>query len=163
MHSLYSTILPPSAIHHSLFLPHLTPSTIYPLPRSHNAQQGPDIKVVGNLVVAGGQDLRVFEIRHEAVPVQDDRAQPDEPMLQDGDMGDSFFDAAPADVSLDHMHCVPYSYRVLHITESTRSIRDNRAASTGHGAPTSRKGDWARWSAYHRQHNRRPGSVAGVV
>lgn len=107
MHALYSTILPPSAIHHSLFLSNFTPSTIYPLPRTHVALEGPEVKVIGNLIVAGGQDLRVFEIREEAVPVRDDGddGAAEDPMAmamtQDGggDMGDSFFDSAPADVS----------------------------------------------------------------
>lgn len=108
MHALYSTILPPSSIHHSLFLSHFTPSTIYPIPQPHVAIEGPEVKVIGNLIVAGGQDLRVFEIREEASPIRDERT--DEPINQDGDLGDSFFDAAPADVSttigLGRMHCI---------------------------------------------------------
>lgn len=67
MHALLSTILPPSAVHHSLFLPNLTPSTIYPLPRPHG--DVPEIKVTGNLIVAGSEDIRVFEIRESTVPV----------------------------------------------------------------------------------------------
>lgn len=68
MHALHQTLLPPSAIHHSLYLANFTPSTIYPLPRPHDA--APDahpVRVTGNLVVAGGEDLRVFEIREETV------------------------------------------------------------------------------------------------
>ncbi|WVF65469.1 protein CFT1 [Kwoniella sp. CBS 6097] len=63
MHGLHQTLLPASAIRHSLFLPNFTPSTIYPLPKSHAALDLPSQRVVGNLVVAGGQGLRVFEIR----------------------------------------------------------------------------------------------------
>lgn len=99
MHGLHSTLLPPSAVHHSLFLPHFTPSTIYPLPKPHAALEALEVKVVGNLIVAGGQDLRVFEIREEAAPVADAGAE-DEPAVAGMDeMGDSFFDSAPADVS----------------------------------------------------------------
>ncbi|BEI92713.1 uncharacterized protein CcaverHIS019_0503410 [Cutaneotrichosporon cavernicola] len=96
MHALYSSLLPPSAIHHSLFLPHFTPSTIYPLPKPHVALEIPEIKVRGNLIVAGGQGLRVFEIREETAAVPDQGATEDR---QDGDVdvGDSFFDSAPAD------------------------------------------------------------------
>ncbi|KAL1407554.1 mRNA cleavage and polyadenylation factor subunit [Vanrija albida] len=104
MYALHSTLLPPSAIHHSLFLANFTPSTIYQLPKPHAAIDGPDVKVVGNLVVAGGQDLRVFEIREEARPVQDGAngvtGDDDVPMSEQpplDDMGDSFFDSAPTD------------------------------------------------------------------
>lgn len=106
MYALHSTLLPSSAIHHALFLANFTPSTIYQLPKPHAAIDGPDVKVVGNLVVAGGQDLRVFEIREEARPVQDGangvNGDDDVPMSEQpplDDMGDSFFDSAPTDVS----------------------------------------------------------------
>lgn len=59
---------------------------------------------MGNLVVAGGQDLRVFEIREEAAPVQEQGDVDDGPVGNGSgppldEMGDSFFDSAPADVS----------------------------------------------------------------
>jgi cleavage and polyadenylation specificity factor subunit 1 len=66
MYAIHQTVLPPSAIHHSLFLPNFTPSTIYPLPQAHNPD-APQVKVVGNLIVAGGNDLRVFEIRESQI------------------------------------------------------------------------------------------------
>lgn len=69
MHALHSTLLPPSAVHHSLFLPNFTPSTIYPLPKPSTSTA--DVKVVGNLVVGGKSDLRVFEIRESLMPVID--------------------------------------------------------------------------------------------
>ena len=93
MHAYHSTLLPSSAIHHSLYLAHFTPSTIYPLPKPHAALEVPDVKVVGNLVVAGGQDLRVFEIREESTPLPDDESAV--PKQEDMDVGDSFFDSAP--------------------------------------------------------------------
>jgi cleavage and polyadenylation specificity factor subunit 1 len=103
MQALHSTVLPPSAIHHSLFLPHFTPSTIYALPKPHAALEAPEIKVVGNLVVAGGQDLRVFEIREELRPITEEQGRLLVPAASEqdmpDDMGDSFFDTAPADVS----------------------------------------------------------------
>jgi cleavage and polyadenylation specificity factor subunit 1 len=66
MYAIHQTVLPPSAIHHSLFLPNFTPSTIYPVPQPHSPD-APQVKVVGNLIVAGGNDLRVFEIREAQV------------------------------------------------------------------------------------------------
>lgn len=95
MHAYHSTLLPSSAIHHSLYLAHFTPSTIYPLPKPHAALEVPDVKVVGNLVVAGGQDLRVFEIREESAPLPDDETTVSK--QEDMDVGDSFFDAAPVE------------------------------------------------------------------
>ena len=68
MYAIHQTILPPSAIHHSLFLPNFTPSTIYPLPQPHN-EDAPQVSVVGNLIVAGSNDLRVFEIRESQTPL----------------------------------------------------------------------------------------------
>ena len=68
MHALHQNLLPASAIYHALFLPNFTPSTIYPLPQPVNA---PEVKVVGNLIVAGGQDLRVFEVREETERLKD--------------------------------------------------------------------------------------------
>lgn len=68
MYAIHQTLLPPSSIHHTLFLPNFTPSTIYPLPQPHNPD-APQVSVVGNLIVAGGNDLRVFEIRESQVPL----------------------------------------------------------------------------------------------
>jgi cleavage and polyadenylation specificity factor subunit 1 len=104
MYALHSTLLPPSAIHHSLFLPHFTPSTIYPLPKAHAVGDSAEVKVVGNLVVAGGQDLRVFEIREELRPVQEAELPADGTDLPD-DLGDSFFDA-PTQVRYNRMQLV---------------------------------------------------------
>lgn len=68
MYAIHETILPPSAIHHSLYLPNFTPSTIYPHPQSHDPDAA-QVSVVGNLVVAGGNDLRVFEVRESQTPL----------------------------------------------------------------------------------------------
>ncbi len=103
MHALYSSLLPPSAVHHSLFLPHFTPSTIYQLPKPYATVDTPEVKVRGNLIVAGGQDLRVFEIREETAAVPEQGAVEDRQQDGDVDVGDSFFDSAPSDVSV-HMH-----------------------------------------------------------
>lgn len=104
MHALHQTLLPPSAVHHSLYVPHLTPSTIYPFP----APPSSTVKVIGNLVVAGGQDLRVFEIREQveldesATPSDGDVSmeenEPRDPALDDG-----FFDSEPP-----HVRCRRY-------------------------------------------------------
>ncbi|ORX39210.1 cleavage and polyadenylation specific protein [Kockovaella imperatae] len=97
MHALHSTLLPPSAVHHSLYLPNFTPSTIYPLPASHDSS-APEIKVVGNLIVAGGEDLRVFEIRESQRPLPavngvHDEAEPGELKVEDED----YFDTGPSE------------------------------------------------------------------
>ncbi|WVR09012.1 protein CFT1 [Kwoniella sp. DSM 27419] len=111
MHGIHQTLLPPSAIHHSLFLPNFTPSTIYPLPKPPSAIDQPDVKVVGNLIVAGGENLRVFEIRESlqvaltpADGIQnghgdgdadaDAAADADTAMAEGGEerLGDGFFD-----------------------------------------------------------------------
>ncbi|KAL7421114.1 mRNA cleavage and polyadenylation factor subunit [Cryptotrichosporon argae] len=106
MHALHSTLLPSSAVHHALYLANFTPSTIYPLPLPPD---GSPVQVIGNLVVAGGQDLRVFEIREQTVvdssaAVNGDAVGMDvndviggEEMRGDVEIGDSFFDAAPVD------------------------------------------------------------------
>ena len=109
MHALHSTLLPPSAIHHALYLPNFTPSTIYPLPRPHD--DAPEIKVTGNLVVAGGQDIRVFEIREQSIPIADGDVKPDEAVDSVGDeMEQDFFDNGPAEVRVDnHPRCIPVS------------------------------------------------------
>jgi cleavage and polyadenylation specificity factor subunit 1 len=75
MYAIHQTVLPPSAIHHSLHLPNFTPSTIYPLPQAHNPD-APQVKVVGNLIVAGGNDLRVFEIRESQIALIPDSKHP---------------------------------------------------------------------------------------
>ncbi|OCF35639.1 protein CFT1 [Kwoniella heveanensis BCC8398] len=95
MYGLHQTLLPASAIHQSLFLPNFTPSTIYPPPKPHAALDVPEEKVVGNLVVAGGQGLRVFEIR-ETLEAATSPAEAISGNL-DGDqgeesIGDGFFD-----------------------------------------------------------------------
>lgn len=101
MHALHSTLLPSSAIYHSLFLPNFTPSTIYPLPQAVTTIDGPDVKVVGNIVVAGGEDLRVFEIREESFPVREREVNgvKGEGMNGDSEMvEEDFFDNGHAEV-----------------------------------------------------------------
>ena len=106
MHALHSTLLPPSAVRHSLYLPNFTPSTIYPLPTSHYPT-APEIKVVGNLIVAGGEDLRVFEIRETTRPILPEAngdvangAQETEPgELEAGEeIEEDYFDTGPSEV-----------------------------------------------------------------
>lgn len=117
MHAFHHSLLPPSSVHHSLFLSNFTPSTIYPLPQPHTSSPVPDTKVIGNLIVAGGQDLRVFEIREQHVPVAASGARQtngdsgegvdmDEEMAEE--LGDNFFDTGFKDVS---MHRVPLERR----------------------------------------------------
>lgn len=111
MFAIHQTLLPPSAIHHSLFLPNFTPSTIYALPRS-SLPDAPEVKVVGNLVVAGGQDIRVFEIREERAPVLDRRevnGGGDVGEAEMEELGDSFFDSGPTEVSAS------YDFRDAHL------------------------------------------------
>ncbi|OXG80075.1 protein CFT1 [Cryptococcus neoformans var. grubii Br795] len=102
MHALHQTLLPSSSIHHSLFLPHFTPSTIYPLPKPPAVLDTPDVKVIGNLVVAGAEVLRVFEIREESVPIiekaklEEDVAE-GEKDVQMEEVGDGFFDDGHAE------------------------------------------------------------------
>ena len=77
MQAIHQPLIPGTGIRHSLFLEHFTPSTIYPYPQpawvgqyglsSSDDTSGPKIKIVGNLIVAGGPDLRVFELREEPV------------------------------------------------------------------------------------------------
>ena len=100
MHALHSTLLPSSVICHSLFLRNFTPSTIYPIPRPVTAVDLPDIRVVGNLVVAGGEDLRVFEIREESVPVSGGETnEVNGEMNGNGEMvEEDFFDTGHAEV-----------------------------------------------------------------
>ena len=99
MHALHSTLLPPSAIYHSLFLPNFTPSTIYPLPRPATTIDEPDVEVTGNLVVAGGEDLRIFEIREQLVPVHEREVNGVNGMNGDNEMvEEDFFDTGHAAV-----------------------------------------------------------------
>lgn len=105
MHALHSTLLPASSIQHSLFLPNFTPSTIYPLPTPHIVAPT-DIRVVGNLVVAGGSDLRVFEIREECVPVQAAGDGALTLVKGEGELGgveEDFYDIGPSDVNIIRM------------------------------------------------------------
>jgi len=77
MQAIHQPLIPGTGIRHSLFLEHFTPSTIYPYPQpawvrqyglsSSDDTNGPPIKIVGNLIVAGGPELRVFEVREEPV------------------------------------------------------------------------------------------------
>lgn len=115
MHALHQTLLPSSSIHYSLFLPHFTPSTIYPLPKPPAAVDTPDVKVIGNLVVAGAEALRVFEIREESVPIiekvklEEDVAEGKKDVQME-EVGDGFFDDGHAEVG--HMHfCLSGIYR----------------------------------------------------
>jgi len=109
MHALHSTLLPSSAIYHSLFLPNFTPSTIYPLPISiATRSDAPDVHVVGNLVVAGGEDLRVFEIREEIIPIRESEVNgvngngDGNGMNGDAEgMEEDFFDTGHADVRIE--------------------------------------------------------------
>ena len=114
MHALLSTVLPPSAVHHSLFLPNFTPSTIYPLPRPHD--DSPEIRVVGNLIVAGSEDIRVFEIRESTIAIPETPTAPngaDGTALNDvkggpeeiDGMDEDFYDTGPSEVRL-----LPYAY-----------------------------------------------------
>ena len=121
MYAIHQNILPSSVITHSLFLPNFTPSTIYPLPQSHDALDAAQVKVVGNLIVAGGQDLRVFEVREETAPVAASSGVPNDANQTNGngtavrvdvvggddeegeigeDLGDSFFDNGPLEVCI---------------------------------------------------------------
>jgi cleavage and polyadenylation specificity factor subunit 1 len=77
MQAIHQPLIHGTGIRHSLFLEHFTPSTIYPYPQpawirqyglsSSGEMDGPKIRIVGNLIVAGGPDLRVFEVREEPV------------------------------------------------------------------------------------------------
>jgi len=110
MYAIHQTVLPPSAIHHSLYLPNFTPSTIYPLPQAHNPD-APQVKVVGNLIVAGGNDLRVFEIRESQIALIPDSKHPngtngtlegasdEEGEIEEG-MEADFYDIGHSEVSL---------------------------------------------------------------
>jgi cleavage and polyadenylation specificity factor subunit 1 len=110
MQAIHQPLIPETGIRHSLFLEHFTPSTIYPYPQpawvrryglsSSDDPDGPRIKITGNLIVAGGSELRVFEVREEPVLLgeqngqdageqlggQNERIQDDQQM--DADMGD---------------------------------------------------------------------------
>ena len=64
--ALINTLVPPSGVSHSLFLP-LTPSVLHPLPSRPSALgiPIPPGRVVTNLVLAHGRRIRVFEVREE--------------------------------------------------------------------------------------------------
>jgi cleavage and polyadenylation specificity factor subunit 1 len=89
MQAIHQPLFPGTAVHHSLFLDHFTPSTIYPYPQpawirqyglsSSEGAEGIQIKIVGNLIVAGGSELRVFEVREEPILLGD---------LDEGDSSD---------------------------------------------------------------------------
>lgn len=109
MYAIHQTVLPPSAIHQSLYLPNFTPSTIYPLPQAHSPD-APQVKVVGNLIVAGGNDLRVFEIREsQSALIPDSKhtngtngtlegASDEEGEIEEG-MEEDFYDIGHSEVS----------------------------------------------------------------
>ncbi|WWD21338.1 protein CFT1 [Kwoniella shandongensis] len=106
MHAIHQTLLPPSSVHFSLFLPNFTPSTIYPLPKPPTAIDTNDIKVAGNLIVAGGENLRVFEIREEQIPIAAERSDEgvngvnEAVVVGDAELGDGFFDDGRAERAL---------------------------------------------------------------
>jgi cleavage and polyadenylation specificity factor subunit 1 len=113
MYAIHSTLLPPSAIHHTLYLPHFTPSTIYPIPRPSSSTS--DIKVIGNLIVGGISDLRVFEIREESRPVLPNGpdgvdgdggagGEGEEGMIDGEELGDGFLNNGPSHVGSSHAY-----------------------------------------------------------
>lgn len=122
MYAIHETLLPSSAIHHCLYLQHFTPSTIYDLPRPSSSRvqlAAQDVKIIGNLVVAGGSDLRVYEISEGRVPVlavndgldgTDGAGEvsgiEDVAMDADADMGDSFFASGPLKVCISSLSFV---------------------------------------------------------
>jgi hypothetical protein len=128
MFAIHETLLAPSAIHYSLFLPNFTPSTIYPLPRPSSAD-APEVKVLGNLVVAGGQDLRVFEIREESSPIPDAREMNGDPVMREEELGDSFFDNGPSEVRYDRMQSM--IVRTNQVSESASTVRNDKEAASG--------------------------------
>jgi len=102
MYAIHQTLLPSSAINFTLFLQHFTPSTIYPIPKPSSSRvQLEDVQVVGNLVVAGGADLRVFEVRESKVPVVDGASDGEAEEEVKGEYGDSYLESGPAKV------CIP--------------------------------------------------------
>ena len=121
MYAIHQTVLPPSAIHHSLFLPNFTPSTIYPSPQAHNPD-APQVKVVGNLIVAGGNDLRVFEIRESQIASTSSSSSQrvdggnglqgamsdEEGEIEEG-MEEDFFDIGHAEVRYNFAGCTVYA------------------------------------------------------
>lgn len=123
MYAIHSTLLAPSAIHHTLYLPHFTPSTIYPIPRPSSSTL--DIKVIGNLIVGGISDLRVFEIREESRPVLPNGinevngnggagGEREEGMVDGEEVGDGFLDNGPSHVGL--LACIPsYTHSLIKV------------------------------------------------
>jgi cleavage and polyadenylation specificity factor subunit 1 len=137
MYAIHSTLLPPSAVHHTLYLPHFTPSTIYPLPRP-STSTAQDVKVVGNLVLAGLSDLRIFEVREEQRPVpqgqghvgEDDvmgEGLPKAPttMVHGEELGDSFFDTGPTQVRLYYLSTL-IMHLMLRSQYCTDALRERR-------------------------------------
>lgn len=181
MYAIHSTLLAPSAVHHTLYLPHFTPSTIYPLPRA-STSTAPDVKVVGNLIVGGLSDLRVFEIREEERPVLpaiqsgsdanglsgaaasqagDAGLDPAAGMMVDGqEVGDSFFDTGPSQVRLKLACIVSCEAIIRHernalrtdsILARTTAVQDPPNAAPPHDTPAARDYHGSRCTTNDRQ------------
>jgi hypothetical protein len=75
-YALLNTLVPPSGVSHSVFLP-FAPSCHYPLPArpSSFGFSSPPGRVVTNLVVARGRRLRVFEVREEESELEYDAVE----------------------------------------------------------------------------------------
>lgn len=154
MHALHQTLLPASAIHHSLYLANFTPSTIYPLPQPNNVDLTTnlnEIKVTGNLIVAGGQDLRIFEIREEVILIQEKQEVNGNGngFVENGEekpMEEDFFDNGPTQVR-NTPACIMIALREClcftdEAAEGTRAIRDKKTTVFAMSTSTS-------WT-YHR-------------
>lgn len=131
MQALHSTLLPPSAVHYSLFLPNFTPSTIYALPRPHT--DAPETKIIGNLIVAGNEDVRVFEIRESSVARTDSESvtngvngemNGDAPPEVDG-MEEDFYDNGPLEVRYFMLWAIAMHLVQLLIPARTGSVRED--------------------------------------
>lgn len=129
MQALHSTLLPPTAVHYSLYLPNFTPSTIYPLPRPHT--DAPEIKITGNLIVAGNEDIRVFEIRESSVAREDSLSIPNGlggtdvngGVIKDvGGMEEDFYDTGPSEVRYLMLYAHTMYRVLLLITACTFAI-----------------------------------------
>lgn len=132
MYALHQTVLPPSAVHHSLFLPNFTPSTIYPAPQPHSPD-APQVKVVGNLIVAGGNDLRVFEIREAQVAVlsetsngvkRREASSDEEGEIEEG-MEEDFYDTGHAEVCIYVMPTVSHKWLTRRLPLSSTRRRES--------------------------------------
>ena len=135
MHALHSTLLPPSAVRHSLYLANFTPSTIYPLPTSHDPSAA-EIKVTGNLILAGGEDIRVFEIRETTRPVLGAKANlngtdalPKKSEVEPGELEageeieEDYFDIGPSEVRFAPKHALLLNLGLIGMSvESTGQI-----------------------------------------